>query len=72
MKTIAVRLTAPEAAGWFNGQSAKTISRSYQYSAIGNMTVNGDWAGGTYTYGSSRPHAATAANCRALGSHLQN
>jgi len=37
-------------------------SHSYQYDTLGNITMNGEWASGTYTYGSSRPHAVTAAN----------
>lgn len=37
-------------------------SKSYQYDALGNITVNGDTGSGTYTYGSSHPHAVTAAN----------
>ena len=36
-------------------------SKSYAYNAIGNMTSNGDFGVGTYTYG-TKPHAVTGSN----------
>jgi RHS repeat-associated protein len=35
---------------------------NFQYNAIGNITKNPEFGGGTYTYGSSKPHAVTSAN----------
>jgi RHS repeat-associated protein len=35
---------------------------NFSYSSIGNITVNPEFGAGTYTYGSSKPHAVTVAN----------
>jgi RHS repeat-associated protein len=35
---------------------------NFSYSSIGNITVNPEFGAGSYTYGSSKPHAVTAAN----------
>lgn len=37
-------------------------TKNYSYSAIGNVLTNGEFGGGTYVYGSAKPHAVTSAN----------
>ncbi|MGC3957750.1 MAG: toxin TcdB middle/N-terminal domain-containing protein [Verrucomicrobiota bacterium] len=49
------------------GMTDASGTRTYQYHVLGNLIVNGDGATGPYTYGSSKPHAVTAANGRTYG-----
>jgi RHS repeat-associated protein len=40
---------------------------TYEYTAIGNINVNGEMGTGAYTYSTTQPHAVTAANGSAYG-----
>jgi RHS repeat-associated protein len=48
------------------GLTDASASRSYTYDNLGNLTKNGDWSAGTYSYG-SKPHAVTGANGKIYG-----
>ncbi len=43
-------------------RSSTTFNFSYTVNGIGNINVNPEFGGGTYSYGSSKPHAVTMAN----------
>jgi len=44
------------------GYTWNGAAKGFSYNAIGNMTQNGEFGGGNYTYSGTKPHAVVSAN----------